>query len=134
MSKQPGFDGELNWAAGSRGVKNIQLDWGVDLAEITDMDDNGMQDFLATIQRASGTFEQDWDDGATPIPPGTIAQIKIYLDKSATKYLQSGANGAIIGNTSVGVPVDGIVTTTYSFTVIATGSAGSKITLEYKTS
>ena len=134
MAKQPGYDGELNWAGSSRGVKSINFDWGVDMQEVTDMDDEGKQDYLATIERAGGTFAQDWDDAATPIAPGTTAQIKIYLDKSATKYLQSGASGCIISNVAGIIEVGGIVQTVYSFTVIATGSAGSKITLEYQTS
>ena len=96
-------------------VKSWTLDYIVDALETTDMDDDGVRNYIAGCSGWSGTFEVVKD--GQPETLGTLVTLSLKESETSGQlwYATAANTGALLTGVHVTTSFDGVVTYTYDF-------------------
>jgi len=109
MAEIHGNAGSITFTDITAGVKSWTLNWDAEVHDITDFGDGTVRTFKGGLTTWTATAECQLD-AANVAEPGDSATLTLSVDGTIDYE-----GTAILTNMSVSTPVDGIVTTSYSF-------------------
>lgn len=109
MAEKAGKGGSITFTGLTVGVKNWTLSFGIDMLEITDFGDSGVEKSIGGITRWSATASANFDATNTA-DPGDEGTLSLNVDGT-----DNWDGNGILESYDVTTPVEGVVEIAYTF-------------------